>query len=264
MSEIDFTVDGRVATITINRPEARNAITRPMWVALAEKLAEWAHDDAVGCVVLTGAGDAFCAGGDVKDMVARLDGSDDTPIDEQQAFIRRIVEASRLLHEMPKPTIAAINGAVAGAGLSLALACDLRLMVDDAKLTTAFANIALSGDFGGAYYLSKIVGTAKAREMFYMPLPMTGAEAAAAGVVNRAVPRDQFAATLGMITHHLGNGPSKTFGFMKRNFTLAETASLSDYLDQEAMLMTLSFHLDDHKEAARAFVEKRAPKFTGK
>ena len=97
-----------------------------------------------------------------------------------------------------------------------------------------------------------------------MPLPMTGKEAADAGVVNRAVPRDQFAAMLGMVTTHLAKGPSKTFGFMKRNFNLAETASLSDYLDQEAMLMTLSFHLDDHKEAAQAFGDKRQPKFTGK
>ena len=265
MSDIELDISGRVATITLNRPEARNAVTRPMWVELVGILSDLSTNDEIGCVVLTGAGDAFCAGGDVKDMVARLKGEgDEVPIDEQQAFIRRIVEASKLLHEMPKPTIAAINGAAAGAGLSLAFACDMRLMVEDAKLTTAFANIALSGDFGGAWFLSRIVGTAKAREMFYMPLPMTGKEAADAGVVNRAVPHDQFAGMLSMVTTHLANGPSKTFGFMKRNFNLAETASLSDYLDQEAMLMTLSFHLEDHKEAAQAFVEKRQPKFKGK
>jgi len=265
MTDIILTKENRTATITLNRPEARNAVTRPMWVELVEILTKLATDDDVGCVVLTGAGDAFSAGGDVKDMVARLKGDEpDPPVDEQQAFIRSIVEASRLLHEMPKPTIAAINGAAAGAGLSLALACDMRLMAEEAKLTTAFANIALSGDFGGAWFLSRIVGTAKAREMFFMPLPMTGKEAADAGVVNRAVPRDQFSSMLGMLTAHLANGPSKTYGFMKRNFNLAETASLSDYLDQEAMLMTLSFQFEDHKEAAQAFVEKRQPKFKGK
>ena len=264
MPDILVETKNRVATVTLNRPEARNAVTRPMWVELVEIFTRLADDDDVGCVVLTGAEGAFCAGGDVKDMVARLSETNHPPVDEQAAFIRRIVEASRLLHEMPKPTIGAINGAAAGAGLSLALACDMRLMVEDAKLTTAFANIALSGDFGGAWYLSKIVGTAKAREMFYLPLPMTGKEAASAEVVNRAVPREQFDQTLAMITTHLGNGPSKTLGFMKRNFTLAETASLSDYLDQEAMLMTLSFQTEDHREAAQAFVDKRTPKFKGK
>ena len=165
---------------------------------------------------------------------------------------------------MGKPTIAAINGAAAGAGLSLALACDMRLMVEDAKLTTAFGNIALSGDFGGAYFLTKIVGTAKAREMFFMPLPMTGKEAAAAGVVNRAVPREQFETVLGMITSHIGNGPTKTYDFMKRNLNLALNSTLDDYVDQETMLMTLSFTFEDHREAATAFVEKRQPKFKGK
>lgn len=264
MPDIILEKKNRVATITLNRPEARNAVTRPMWSELLTILTDFSTDDEVGCVVLTGAGDAFCAGGDVKDMVARLSETDQPPVDEQAAFIRQIVDTSRLLHEMPKPTIAAINGAAAGAGLSLAFACDLRLMAEDAKLTTAFSNVALSGDFGGAYFLSKIVGTAKAREMFYFPIPMNGKEAAEAGAVNRAVPRDQFDQTLAMLTTHLAQGPSKTFGFMKRNFTLAETASLSDYLDQEAMLMTLSFQTEDHREAATAFVEKRQPKFKGK
>ena len=264
MADILFEIKDRVGTVTINRPNKRNAINRPMWVELRDTLLKWSHNDDIGCVVLTGAEDAFSAGGDVKDMVARLTETDHPPIDEQKKFIRHIMEASQLLHEMPKPTIAAINGAVAGAGLSLALACDMRLMVEDAKLTTAFANIALSGDFGGGWFLSKIVGTAKAREMYYMPLPMTGKEAAAAGVVNRAVPRDQFAPMLAMITQHLANGPSKTLGFMKRNFNLAETANLSDYMDQESMLMTLSFGLEDHREAAQAFVDKRTPKFKGR
>lgn len=263
MPEITTEIENRVATVTLNRPQARNAVTRPMWQELVTIFSRLADDPEVGCVVLTGAGDAFCAGGDVKDMAARLT-SQKNPVDEDARFIRQIVEASRLLHVMPKPTIAAINGAAAGAGLSLALACDMRFMVSDAKLTTAFANIALSGDFGGAWYLSRIVGTAKAREYFYLATVMSGEEAAENGVVNQTFGRDDFAQEILAISERLANGPTKTYAFMKQNFSLAETAPLEAYLDQEATNMTLSFHLEDHREAAMAFVEKRKPEFKGR
>ena len=148
--------------------------------------------------------------------------------------------------------------------MGMALACDMRIMVDEAKLTTAFANIALSGDFGGAWYLSRIVGTAKARELFYLAEPMIGAEAAAMGVVNRAVSKASFQDEVNVIAGKIANGPSKTFALMKQNFNLAETTPLPTYLDAEALNMTLSFHLEDHREAAMAFIEKRKPNFRGK
>ena len=264
MADVEVSRQGRIATVTLNRPQARNAVTRDMWPVIRDRLVELSEDDEVGVVVLTGAGDAFCAGGDVKDMAARLTGERTHTVDEEAAYIREIVEASRLLHEMPKVTIAAINGAAAGAGLSLAFACDLRIMVADAKLTTAFANIALSGDFGGGYFLAQIVGQARARELFYLSPRLTGEEAQAAGLVNRAVPREDFAEALAEMAGRIANGPTTVFAAMKANFNLAETASLADYLSEEAGRMAASFRTQDHREAAMAFVEKRQPQFKGK
>ncbi|MDD9910720.1 MAG: enoyl-CoA hydratase-related protein [Ahrensia sp.] len=252
-----------VFTIVLDRPEARNAMTGEMWVMLLDALETAQRDESIGCVVLTGAEGAFCAGGDVKGFAERLSGQSKAKLEDDIGRIQHIVRTSKLLHTMPKVTIAAINGAAAGAGLSLALACDLRIMADDAKLTTAFANIALSGDFGGAYFLSKIVGQAKARELFFLSPTLTGAEAAAAGVVNRSVPRDAFTTTVAAAAGHIANGPKSTLAAMKANFNLAETASLDDYLMVEAERMARSFYTSDHREAAMAFVEKRKPNFSG-
>jgi 2-(1,2-epoxy-1,2-dihydrophenyl)acetyl-CoA isomerase len=265
MADLETKIENRVATLTINRPEARNAVTSGMWAEIRDHLQAFADNDDVGVVVLTGAGDkAFSAGGDVKDMAARLTNPEPQKIDEQIAYIQEIVAASRLLHTMPKVTIGAINGAAAGAGLSLALACDLRIMVDDAKLTTAFANIALSGDFGGGYFLSQLVGQAKARELFYLAPTLTGAEAAEMGVVNKAVARADFAGALDQIAQQIANGPTSVFTSMKANFHLAETANLDEYLKIEAERMARSFHSEDHREAALAFVAKRKPVFKGR
>ena len=256
--------EGRVATITLNRPHVRNAVKREMWAVIRDRVLELADDDAVGAIVLTGAGDAFCAGGDVKDMAGRLTEARTTTLDEEAAYIREIVEASRALHVAPKVTIAAINGAAAGAGLSLALACDLRVMVAEAKMTTAFANIALSGDFGGAWFMSRLVGDARARELFYLAPVLTGTEAAALGVVNRAVPREAFAETLREVAERVAHGPTAALSAMKANFVDAARLPLDDYLTVEARRMSAAFHTADHREAAMAFVEKRKPNFTGK
>ena len=264
MADVEVTREGRVATVTLNRPEVRNAVHRAMWGVIADELRTLADDDDVGVVVLTGAGDAFCAGGDVKDMAARLTNPGDETVEDATATIIEFVEASRLLHEMPKVTIAAINGAAAGAGLSLAFACDLRIMAADAKMTTAFANIALSGDFGGAWFLSRIVGPAKAREMFFLAPKLTGEEAAALGAVNRAVPREEFDATVRETAKRIAEGPTSVLAMMKANFTHAATAPLSDYLRVEAGRMAESFRTEDHREAAMAFVQKRAPQFKGR
>ena len=162
------TIEGGIATLTMNRPEARNALTRPMMAALSEALPRLAADAAVRLVVLTGSGNAFCAGGDVKGFARNAAGAPATvTFDHKVTDLRARMEVSRWLHEMPKPTLAVIPGPAAGAGLSLALACDLRLAANDAKLTTAFSKVGLAGDFGGSYFLNHLVGAARAREMYF-------------------------------------------------------------------------------------------------
>ncbi len=259
------TVDGGVATLTMNRPEARNALTRPMMAALAEALPRLAADATVRLVVLTGTGNAFCAGGDVKGFARNAAGAPATvTFDHKVTDLRARMEVSRWLHEMPKPTLAVIPGPAAGAGLSLALACDLRIAADDAKLTTAFSKVGLSGDFGGSYFLNQLVGAAKAREMYFTAEVLRGDEAQRIGLVNRAVPSAELAAAARAWAMELAALPTIAVGYMKRNLNTGLRGSLSDVLDAEAIHMVRTFDTDDHKGAAAAFVEKRAPRFNGR
>ena len=165
---LEAVADG-VATLTLNRPARLNALSTPIMDVLLEALPRLARDSAVGAVVLTGAGRAFCAGGDVKSMA---EGKVERSMEEAVIHLRGRMEVSRLLREIPKPTIAMVNGPAAGAGMSLALACDLRIAGQSARFVTAFANIGFSGDFGGSYFLSKLVGTGKARELYYTAEPL--------------------------------------------------------------------------------------------
>jgi 2-(1,2-epoxy-1,2-dihydrophenyl)acetyl-CoA isomerase len=180
--ELIESIEDGVATLTLNRPEARNALTREMMTGLADALPRLAADPAVRVVVVTGAGRAFCSGGDVKGFARRAagDGADQPSFDQKVTDLRMRMEAVRWLHEMPKPTLAVIPGPAAGAGLSIALACDLRIAADDARLTTAFAKVGLSGDFGGSYFLSTLVGASRAREL-YFTARLVGAEEALRG-----------------------------------------------------------------------------------
>ncbi len=254
-----------VTTLTMNRPQARNAFTRDMIEALAEALPRLATDPAVRLVVLTGAGDAFCAGGDVKGFAkAAAGGPVAMSFDQKVTDLRARMEVSRWLHEMPKPTLAVIPGPAAGAGLSLALACDLRIAADDAKLTTAFSKVGLSGDFGGSYFLNHLVGAAKARELYFTGEVVRGSEAQKIGLVNRAVPAAQLAAAASNWAAELAALPTVAVGYMKRNLNVGLRGSLNDVLDAEAVHMVRTFDTDDHKGAAAAFVDKRAPQFAGK
>ncbi len=173
------------------------------------------------------------------------------------------MEVSRLLHEIPKPTIAAIPGAAAGAGLSIALACDMRIAASGAKITTAFAKVGLSGDFGGSWFLTRLVGTAKARELYYLSDVILAEEAERFGMVNRTVAPEALADEARAVALRLAAGPRIALGFMKRNLTLAETEPLGRALDHEALNHSRTAVTEDHREAAKAFVEKRAPVFKG-
>jgi 2-(1,2-epoxy-1,2-dihydrophenyl)acetyl-CoA isomerase len=263
--ELIESFEGGIATLTMNRPEARNALTREMIDALARALQRLAVDPAVRLVVLTGAGNAFCAGGDVKNFAKQAAGA---PVamsfDTRVADLRLRMEAARWLHEMPKPTLAVIPGAAAGAGLSLALACDLRIAGDDAKLTTAFSKVGLSGDFGGSYFLNHLVGAARARQMYFTAEVISGAEAERIGLVDRAVPAARLADAARTWAAELAALPTVAVGYMKRNLNIGLRGSLADVLDAEAMHMIRTFETDDHKGAALAFVEKRPPSFSGR
>jgi 2-(1,2-epoxy-1,2-dihydrophenyl)acetyl-CoA isomerase len=258
-------IEGGIATLTMNRPEARNALTRPMMDALSEALPRLALDPAVRLVVLTGTGKAFCAGGDVKGFARNVGGAPAAmSFDHKVTDLRARMEVARWLHEMPKPTLAVIPGPAAGAGLSLALACDLRIAADDAKLTTAFSKIGLSGDFGGSWFLNHLVGAARAREMYFSAQVISGAEGARIGLVNRAVPAAQLADAARAWAAELAALPTVAVGYMKRNLNAGLRGSLAEVLDAEALHMIRTFETEDHKGAAVAFVEKRAPSFNGR
>ncbi|HOB93835.1 MAG TPA: enoyl-CoA hydratase [Aquabacterium sp.] len=258
-------IEGGIATLTMNRPEARNALSRDMMLALAEALPRLANDPAVRLVVLTGTGAAFCSGGDVKGFARNAAGAPVTvTFDQKVTDLRTRMEAVRWLHEMPKPTLAVIPGPAAGAGLSLALACDLRISTHEAKLTTAFSKIGLSGDFGGSFFLNHLVGAAKAREMYFTGQVISGAEGARIGLVNRSVPAAELPAAAAAWAAELAALPTVALGYMKRNLNAGLRGSLSDVLDAEAVHMVRTFETDDHKGAAAAFVEKRPPTFNGR
>jgi len=250
-----------VATLTLNRPDCLNALSTPIMEGLLEALPRLAGDPGVGVIVLTGAGRGFCAGGDVKRMAEEPDARS---APDAVARLRGRMEISRLLHELPKPTIAMVNGPAAGAGMALALACDLRFAGESARFITAFARVGFSGDFGGSYFLSKLVGTAKARELYYTAESIDAAQALTLGVVNRVIPDASLVDTTMDFARKLARGPRIALGLMKRNFNAAEHASLSELLDLEAQGQVETGRTEDHKEAARAFVEKRAPVFAGR
>ena len=259
------TFNNGVATLTMNRPDARNALTREMLAAMAAALPRLAADPAVRAVVLTGTGKAFCSGGDVKSFAkAAASGAAPMTFDQRVNDLRVRMEVSRLLHEMAKPTLAVIPGPAAGAGLSLALACDVRIAADDAKLTTAFSKVGLSGDFGGSYFLNHLVGAARARELYFTARVLRADEAVAMGMVNRTVPADQLAQAAEALAAELASLPTIAVGYMKKNLNVGMRASLSDVLDSEAIHMIRTFETDDHKGAAAAFVEKRQPTFNGR
>jgi 2-(1,2-epoxy-1,2-dihydrophenyl)acetyl-CoA isomerase len=259
--ELLETVTDRVATLTLNRPDRLNALSSSIIDGLLEALPRLAADPEIAVVVLTGAGRGFCAGGDVKSMA---EGSSQMGVEDAVQRLRGRMEVSRLLHEIPKPTIAMVNGPAAGAGLAMALACDLRIASESARFITAFVKVGFSGDFGGSYFLSKLVGTGKARELYYTGDPLDASQALALGLVNAVVPDFELLDATMALAKRLAGGPSIALGLMKQNFNAAENGTLSELLDLEALHQIQTGRTEDHLEAARAFVEKRPPIFRGR
>jgi 2-(1,2-epoxy-1,2-dihydrophenyl)acetyl-CoA isomerase len=259
-------LDEGVLTLTLNRPEARNAMSGAMTAALAAQLAAAELNREVKCVVLTGAGKGFCAGGDVKGMAASGDGTvGDNTIDgaiHRQRVNQRATAGK--LFSMPKPTIAALPGAAAGAGLSLALACDLRIMTSNAILTTAFARVGFSGDYGGTYFLTQLVGSAKARELYYLSDRVSADEALRLGLANWVCEPEELAAKTREIAQRLARGPTVAYRYMKENLNRAMGGDVDDCLDLEATHHVHCGQTQDHREASKAFVEKREPVFVGR
>ena len=253
-----------IATVMFNRPEARNALNEGMLRALPDISRRLAADASVRLVVVTGAGNAFCAGGDVKAMATEGLLDPEKSFEERVDAFRDFMEFSRLLHEMPKPTLAVISGPAAGAGLSIALACDMRIAAEDAKLTTAFSKVGLSGDFGGTYFLQRLVGAAKARELYFMADVLDGREAHTLGIVNRAVPAECLAEEAEKLAARLASLPTVAIGYMKKNLNQGECGSLSQVLDNESMHLIRTMTTEDHMAASRAFAEKRLTEFQGR
>ncbi|UCH47657.1 MAG: enoyl-CoA hydratase [Betaproteobacteria bacterium] len=262
-------VEDGVATITLNRPEARNALGEELTPALRRMIKQAGDDTEVGAVLITGAGTAFCAGGDVKSMnksggalQKNESGQAQATREERIADLQRRQRAlTGALVGLRKPTVAALPGPAAGAGLSIALACDIRIAAESAFVSTAYARIGLSGDYGIAWLLTRAVGNARARELLFLPERIDAARCERIGLINYVVPDDELRQAAFDLAARLASGPRVALRNMKDNLDDAVASDFLSALDGEAVRMVGSAQTGDHREAVRAFVEKRPPHF---
>lgn len=257
-------IDQRVATITLNRPDKRNALSDRLTPALRQVLLDLELRQDVGCIVITGAGNSFCAGGDVASMKDDADRQKRATM-SLEAKVRDLVHRQETLtlrlYNHAKPTIAAMPGVAAGAGLCLALACDLRLASASTFVTTGYRNMAFSGDYGGSWLLSQLVGPAKTKELYFTGCRVTAADALDLGILNKVVPDEDFSDAVAELATEIANGPSLALGFMKENINRAQRGDLRECLAQEADRLLRCAVTADHQEAVAAFLEKRKPRF---
>ena len=255
-------IEERVATITLNRPEARNALGDELTPALRRAIALMADDDRVGALVITGAGSAFCAGGDVKSMgSSEPSAKPKTPAERVAQLKVRQRTLTGALMAVRKPTMAVIPGPAAGAGMSIALACDIRFAGESAFMTTGYARVGLSGDYGIAWNLTRLVGTARARELLITAERVDATRCEQLGLVNRVCPDGTLRAEARDLARNLAQGPQAALARMKDNLDDALSVDFSTALDREAERLVESAGHPDHREAVRAFIEKRAPNF---
>lgn len=255
------TIEDGVATLTLNRPESLNAFSEEMFDALIETVPRLNVDPNVRVIVLTGAGRAFCAGGDVKGMKAA---SADFSYEARVDALRRKHQSVKAFHESPKVTIASINGVAVGAGLSFAMACDFRLVARSASLVTGFVKVGYSGDCGGTYFLSRLIGVAKAQELYLTSDPISAEEALRLGLVSRVIEDGELAAETARLAARFASGPALSYRAIKNNFRRAMNGSLEEVLDHEAFNQVRLVTSADHNEAVAAFKEKRKPVFRGR
>ncbi len=253
-------VDGAVATITINRPEARNALTVQAKVALLTALRDCSADDAVRAVIVTGAGQAFCAGQDLREH-ADLLAAGAAPLSTVREHYNPIIET---ITKMSKPVIAALPGVAAGAGASLAFACDFRIAAERASFMLAFARVGLGADSGASWTLQRLIGPARAAEMLMLAEPIDAAAAFRLGLLTSVVPAEDLAGAARTLATRLASGPTLAYAAIKEALLYASSHSLSESLEKEADLQTRLGSTEDHKESTLAFVNKQVPAYQGR
>ncbi len=254
-------VEERVAIVTLNRPESRNALSLELKEALHRVFDALERDDGVGCVLLTGAGKAFCSGGDTKMMASA---GRPASMEDRQRLLRWEHRLPAKIRGLPQPVVAALPGAAAGAGFSLALSADIRIAAESAFLLPSFSRLGLSGDYGGTWFLTQLVGTARAREIYFTNPRISAAECERIGLVNRVVPDDALQHEAFALARTIAEGPPVAHRFIKGNLNRAQEEDLPTCLDYEADRMVRGAMTEDYQEAVSAFSEKRKPVFRGR
>jgi 2-(1,2-epoxy-1,2-dihydrophenyl)acetyl-CoA isomerase len=260
MADLLETATDGIAWLTLNRPDRLNAFSPAMLLELRDALQRLGGDTGIGVIIVTGAGRGFCAGGDVKTMESRASQG----FEERLETLHRMHQLPLLLRTIPKVVIAMVNGPAVGAGLGLAMACDLRIAGRSARFGTGFARVGYSGDFGGSWSLTRLVGTAKARELYLLGDMIDAAAAASLGLANRVVEDEALRDETVALARRIADGPRVAYGYMKRNLFAAETEAFGTVLEMEAAHQARTAMTEDHLEATRAFVEKRRPVFKGR
>lgn len=255
-----------VGIITFNRPDRRNALAEAMYPAFEATLARFAEDTAVGCVLVTGAGSAFCAGGDVREGSAGQAAQEQRPSVSQRvsSLEQNATAVARGLHEHPKVTIAALPGAAVGAGMAIALACDLRIASERAKLIAGWGRLALSGDFGGAWFLTQLVGYSKAVEILVDNPTIEAPQGLELGLLNRVEPDEKWWDAALEWAGRIASGPTVALGYMKANARNGMRLDLADAIHMESLHQAASSRSRDHGEAVKAWLDKRDPSFEGR
>lgn len=248
---------GSVLSLQLNRPESLNAFSPEMMLQLKKEIVTAAENPDVGAIILSGAGRSFSAGGDVKTM-----GQAD-PV-ETYEHIGKLNELVLAMRELEKPIIAAVHGFAAGAAFNLALACDLILAADDSKFVMSFSQVGLISDGGGLYFLPRLIGPYRAKELFFTGEPITAAQAHDWGIVNRLYPLEQLEQEAGKLAERLANGPTRAYGLLKKITDQSATSSLPEILEQERITQAMLVTTTDHLEGVSAFKEKRKPVFNQK